>query len=746
MTAAGRAERTEAADQLCSAAFSTAGCPETGVALVAVGGYGRRELAPFSDLDVVLVFDDEVDPGPWASQIWYPLWDSGATIDHSVRSLPEMLEQAEADPRVALGLLDVRHVAGDPNLTLRLRSAVSAAWRQGARARLPELRSLVVGRAEMMGELAHSSVPDLKESVGGLRDATVINGLVATWLVDVPHADLERCRQSLLDVRDALHAVTGRATDRVVPEYWAPIAEALGFVDETAAQIHARALGRRITHIARLTWRRVDGIIRQGSGLRTRRPQLEQVAAGVAISADEIVLTAGARPERDPVLLLRAAAEAAERGLLLAPPTVARLVRTCPPLPVPWPEEARTCLVRLLASGPGLLVVWETLDETGAIETFLPEWERVRLLPHASVVHRFTVDRHLVETCMEAASLIRRVARPDVLMVAALLHDIGKGGTIEHSIAGEPMARAVALRMGFVPAEIDLIADLVRWHLLLPEVATTRDPEDLQTVQLVTERVRNREELELLAVLTEADARATSPQAWTSWRSSMVTTLVRRTAVALSDVTLVEPEPVAVDVPRALRKDSRAVVVEVFEENGTSRVRVVSGDRLGLLADAAAMLALQKLSVRGARIWTQEGKHPVGVSEWLLDEEGLDAAVLRQRLEAIADGRLDPSARLQRPAPARRAPVVVHHAQASMTATVIEVRADDRPGLIYTVCRALAGQGISVRSAHVATLGPQAVDVFYIQEADSGQPLTPDRAATAVGAVLQALLATVTAP
>ena len=131
--------------------------------------------------------------------------------------------------------------------------------------------------------------------------------------------------------------------------------------------------------------------------------------------------------------------------------------------------------------GPGLLGVWETLDETGALELVLPEWERVRLLPHASVVHRFTVDRHLVETCIEASTLIRRVARPDVLMVAALLHDIGKGQLTEHCVAGEPIAREIAERIGFDSREVELVGDLVRWHLLLPETATTRDPEDPAT-------------------------------------------------------------------------------------------------------------------------------------------------------------------------------------------------------------------------------------------------------------------------
>ncbi len=438
MTAAERAERTRAADGLCADAFKAAGCPETGVALVAVGGYGRQELAPFSDLDVVLVHDHEIEMGEWAGQVWYPLWDSGANIDHSVRSVQEVLDQAASDLRVATGMLDARHLAGDPNLTLRLRTAVLNQWRRDARTRLEELRELVSERGRKTGELAHASIPDLKESVGGLRDATVLKALVASWLVDVPHGDLERGRVALLDVRDALHTVAGRATDRVAPEFWEDIARVLELPDGNAAQVHTRRLARRITHLSRLAWRRAEAVQRRSHPGGERRPRLEPIAPGVAVSYEEVVLDRGAKPARDPLLLLRAATEAAERDLVLAPTTAARLVRESPPLPDPWPAGARDLFVRLLAAGPGLLGVWETLDETGALDLVLPEWERVRLLPHASAVHRFTVDRHLVETCIEASRLIRRVARPDVLMVAALLHDIGKGQLTEHCVAGAP--------------------------------------------------------------------------------------------------------------------------------------------------------------------------------------------------------------------------------------------------------------------------------------------------------------------
>ncbi|MBO9520160.1 MAG: [protein-PII] uridylyltransferase [Nocardioidaceae bacterium] len=738
MTAAERAERARAADALCQQAFADVGCPETGVALVAVGGYGREELAPYSDLDVVLVHDAEVEAGPWAGDIWYPLWDSGAKIDHSVRTVAEVLEQAAADLKVALGLLDVRHLAGDPNLTLRLRTAILAAWRRDAKRRLPELRELGVSRGRLLGELAHDSLPDLKESVGGLRDATVLKALVATWLVDVPHSELESCRLALLDVRDALHTVAGRGTDRVTPEYWSDMAPLLDLPDAAAVQLHTRSLGRRLTHLSRLTWRRVDALLRRPpSAAEGRRPRLSPIGNGLAVAYEEVVLDRYARPEHDPLLLLRAAAEAAERDLVLEPSTAATLVAKVPPLPEPWPAEARDLLVRLLAAGRGLLGVWETLEETGALAGFLPEWERVLLLPHASAVHRFTVDRHLIETCIEASALIRRVARPDVLMVAALLHDIGKGELTEHSVAGEPIARGIAVRMGFDERQTELIAALVRWHLLLPETATTRDLDDPATVDLVTSRVHDREELHLLAALTEADARATSEKAWTRWRASLVTELVRRASVGLADNLVLEVPAHAVDVPDSVRNDPASVVVEVDEDADGAVVTVMSGDRVGLLADAAAMLALQRVSVRAARAWTDEG---IGISQWQVGRTGLDEAVLRQRLQTIAEGGVDPAARLGTANGAALAPTVTVRPEASDRATVLEVRATDRPGVVYLVCAALAGLGLTVASAHVDTLGPQAVDVFYVQEAGAGA-LTDAHAAEAAHAVRLALTA-----
>ena len=317
MTAAERAERTDAADDLCIGAYDAAGGPDSAVALVAVGGYGRGELAPYSDLDVVLVADEGVDLGELAQQVWYPLWDSGEKIDHSVRSLGEMLEAAAADVRVASGLLDVRHVAGDPSLTIRLRTNVLAHWRRDARQRLPELHELVRSRHRLIGELAHMSVPDLKEAEGGIRDATVLKSLTATWLVDIPAADLERSRLQLLDVRDLLHAAAGPGdATGSLPSTGHPSPRRWGCPTTARPSGRSASWAAGLTHLSRLVWRRADDALRTAPAGKPRRPDLERIAPGVALSRwARSCSTAVPSPASDAVLLLRAAAEAARRNV-----------------------------------------------------------------------------------------------------------------------------------------------------------------------------------------------------------------------------------------------------------------------------------------------------------------------------------------------------------------------------------------------------------------------------------------------
>ncbi|HKE68116.1 MAG TPA: hypothetical protein VKB55_02615 [Nocardioidaceae bacterium] len=275
-----RRRRSEAMDHRLGTVFDAAAGGSEGFALVAVGGYGRAELAPRSDLDVVLVHDPRVSDDKVAAvaeAVWYPLWDDGLDLDHAVRDTGQMRGAAATDVRTAIGMLDLRHLAGDEQLSHALRWTALGDWRRDAWRRLPELRAAECERAARFGELADAAVPDLKESVGGLRDGVILRAMVASWLVDVPNAEAEACRAELLDIRDALHEVTGRRTNRLAPELLPDLAESLAVTPHGLAR-HVRALGRRVSQLTQLTWRRLDQVLDRPRRARpwTRRQPLDR--------------------------------------------------------------------------------------------------------------------------------------------------------------------------------------------------------------------------------------------------------------------------------------------------------------------------------------------------------------------------------------------------------------------------------------------------------------------------------------
>ncbi|MBQ0884511.1 [protein-PII] uridylyltransferase [Streptomyces sp. RM72] len=751
---------------------------QAGVSLVAVGGYGRGELSPRSDLDLLLLHDgrDDKAVAALADRLWYPVWDLGLDLDHSVRTPQQARKTAGEDLKVQLGLLDARHLAGDLGLTASLRTAVLADWRNQAPKRLPELRDLCAERAERQGELQFLLEPDLKEARGGLRDATALRAVAASWLADAPREGLAEARRRLLDVRDALHLATGRATDRLALQEQDQVAAELGLLDADALLRQVYEAARVISYAGDVTWREVGRVLRS----RSVRPRLRAMmnggkpvaersplAEGVVEQDGEVVLARTARPERDPGLPLRAAAAAAQAGLPLSLHAVRRLAATARPLPTPWPAEAREQLVTLLGSGRPTVQVWEALEAEGLVTRLLPDWERVRCRPQRNAVHLWTVDRHLIETAVRAAGFTRRVHRPDLLLVAALLHDIGKGWPGDHSVAGETIARDVATRIGFDRTDAAVLATLVRHHLLLVETATRRDLDDPATVRAVAEAVGTEHTLELLHALTEADALATGPAAWSSWRGSLVADLVKRVAGVLAG------EPEAEPAAAAPTAEQERLAVEAFRTGGPVlalraqteppadsagadaspadgpeplgvELLIAVPDQAGVLPAAAGVLALHRLTVRTAELRSLPLPDGVDGSVLLLDwrvaaQYGSlpQAARLRADLVRALDGSLDIAARLaERDAahPRRRGvepppPRVTVAPAASRLATVIEVRAQDAPGLLFRLGRALEAAGVRVRSAHVSTLGANAVDAFYVTRGEK-VPLPGDEAAS----------------
>ncbi|WP_438874392.1 [protein-PII] uridylyltransferase [Streptomyces griseoloalbus] len=759
----------------------TAGTEGTrGVSLVAVGGYGRAELSPRSDLDLLLLHDGS-DPqavATLADRLWYPVWDLGLALDHSVRTPAEARRTAGEDLKVQLGLLDARHLAGDLGLTASLRTAVLADWRNQAPKRLPALQELCAERADRQGELQYLLEPDLKEARGGLRDATALRAVAASWLADAPREGLAEARRRLLDVRDALHLTTGRATDRLALQEQDQVAAELGVLDADALLRQVYEAARVIAYAGDVTWREVGRVLRS----RAVRPRLRAMLGGGKPSAErsplaegvveqdgEVVLARAARPERDPVLPLRAAAAAAQAGLPLSLHAVRRMAATVRPLPTPWPAEAREQLVTLLGSGRPTVQVWEALEAEGLVNSLLPDWERVRCRPQRNAVHLWTVDRHLIETAVRASAFTRRVHRPDLLLVAALLHDIGKGWPGDHSVAGEVIAKDVAARIGFDHHDVTVIAALVRHHLLLVETATRRDLEDPATVRAVAEAVGSQGTLELLHALTEADALATGPAAWSSWRASLVSDLVKRVSAVLSGDAPADPEEaaptaeqerlaievVATGAPVLSLRAQAEPPAEPSDDPEPLGVELLIAvpDQPGVLPAVAGVIALHRLTVRTAELRALDLPDGVEGSVLLLDwrvaaEYGSlpQATRLRADLVRALDGTLDIAGRLaERDAayPRRRGvvappPRVTVAPAASRHATVIEVRAQDAPGLLFRIGRALEDAGVRVRSAHASTLGANAVDAFYVTGPE-GAPL-PGEEAVAVARKLEETL------
>ncbi|MEW2422745.1 [protein-PII] uridylyltransferase [Streptomyces nigra] len=766
-----RSALAQLTDDWLTGLFAAGAEATRGVALVAVGGYGRGELSPRSDLDLLLLHDggDATAVATLADRIWYPVWDLGLALDHSVRTPAEARKTAADDLKVQLGLLDARHIAGDLGLTTGLRTAVLADWRNQAAKRLPELQELSAERAERQGELQYLLEPDLKEARGGLRDATILRAVAASWLADAPREGLADARRRLLDVRDALHLATGRATDRLALQEQDQVAAELGLLDADTLLRQVYEAARVISYASDVTWREVGRVLRS----RAVRPRLRAMlgggkptaersplAEGVVEQDGEVVLARAARPDRDPVLPLRAAAAAAQAGLPLSLHAVRRMATGVRPLPTPWPAEAREQLVTLLGSGRPTVEVWEALEAEGLITHFLPDWERVRCRPQRNAVHVWTVDRHLIETAVRASEFTRRVHRPDLLLVAALLHDIGKGWPGDHSVAGEIIVKDMAARIGFDRDDVAVLATLVRHHLLLVETATRRDLEDPATVRAVADAVGSPGTLELLHALTEADALATGPAAWSAWRGSLVSDLVKRVGAVLAGDVPEEPEaaaPTAEQERLALEAVAigspvlalRAQTEPPAEERPAGdpeplgvELLIAVPDQPGVLPAVAGVLAMHRLTVRTAELRALDLPDGVDGSVLLLNwrvaaEYGSlpQATRLRADLVRALDGSLDIAGRLaERDAayPRRRGvvappPRVTVHPAASRLATVIEVRAQDAPGLLFRIGRALEDASVRVRSAHVSTLGANAVDAFYVTGPE-GAPLPGEEA------------------
>lgn len=740
-----------------------------GWALVATGGYGGGLLCPGSDIDVALLHPPKAggsEVAAVAESLWYPAWDAGVALAPSVQSVKSVARLCRDDLPSATAFLRVRLLAGEQRLADAAAAAALAAWRRKPADSLQRLRDASQQRAAAAGDVASLLEPNLKDGRGGLRDADAIawaslavGADVAEAALDVSVDELAGAVAVLVDVRWHLHLTTGRRSDVLLLQEQDAVAAAIATGRGDAAVENAAAAGsvvdgatdrgagtpfdadalmRRVSAAARTIewaserfWMRIDRALDPPRWPGQHAPSLDGAPPGVGVIGDEIVLHGRADLD-DPALALDVAATAARSDALLSRAALTALAEDGARPPMSWDERLRRAFVDLLGSAPGMIAAVETIERFGLFSRYLPEWEAVRDLPQRNAFHRYNVDRHLLVTVANAAAGDHPVRRRDLLLLGALLHDLGKGRDEDHSAVGMRLAVDVGRRMGLDEDDIATLVMLVEHHLLLSEVATTRDLDDERTIVNVATAVGTSERLHLLRALTEADSLATGPSAWSGWKRSLIDTLV----VRVDDVLAGQPLPAGPDVEAryaeliaAVRTDERPVA-----RYGDGELVVCAPDRKRLFRTVAAVLFTRRLDVVAADVWTLDDKVAIerfdvvsdvgdDVSAERLTRQLVDAIVDRADLDAAVQSRIAAlehrrGRRLEAAAPPRTEVVITN--RDSETATMIEVCAPDQPALLYRLATVLAERRLGIRTARIATLGHEVLDVFYVEHRPPG--------------------------
>ena len=745
--------------------------PSAEVALVALGGYGRGMLSPGSDVDLLILHEGTRpdDVSAVAERLLYPMWDVGLRVGHAVRTADECVQLAAERLDASTAMLDGRVVAGSAPAWDGARSAVLAPVRRDPRAFAERLVTDRQARRERFGSVSSLLEPDLKEGVGGLRDAHALGWLrigigrpldEAGILREAERRAVDEAEEFLVRARSALHLETGRGSDRLLVEQQPAIGGAMGYEDGPGLAA-------------------VDGLLR---AVFEHARQLEHVSTAVF---DRYLRGASELPLMDPTPegVLSAFGSIAAEGGVMPAAALDAMIATPIAAEARWSDEVRNEFLGLLRNGPEAVPALETLDRIGLLERYLPAWGPVRCRPQRDPYHRSAVDVHLLESAAGLAMLlddpgqdplvalaVEAVTDRDALLLGALLHDIGKRGEGDHVAVGTRVAAETLEHMGVSGPTADLALFLVAEHLLLSDTATRRDLEDENLVLGVADRIGDPTRLAALYLVTIADADATGPLAWTPWRAALVRELVVKiqhvlergdvgpgTAERLSAraeairAALGREAPDVVE--RFLLRMPRGYVLSVPLERVASHVRlvatpvgahevrthasegtreatydlaVVATDRPGLLSMIAGALSLAGLSVLTAQVFTTDD----GVAVDLFEIEGAfetDVGEERWRefrttLRKAIEGRLSLDHRVREkrrhyPVPRRDVPVRVEvDNHASDFFTVIEVGAPDRLGLLFDVTRTFGELQLDVHLAKVATFGARVVDSFYVRD------------------------------
>jgi len=811
-----------------------AGAPSNAqhMAVIATGGYGRGLLAPKSDIDLLFLLPYKQTP--WGESVaefmLYILWDLGLKVGHATRSIDQCLQLARVDMTIRTSLLDSRHICGSTalveDLKQRFRAEFTPATARGfVDAKLAERDE----RHRRTGESRYRVEPNIKDGKGGLRDLHTLHWLVqyvygrdigvagdAGLFTHSEYRNFRLCEDFLWTVRCHLHFLTNRPEERLTFEMQPPIAEKLGYKERgglrtverfmkqyfmvarevgeltlaaSAAlemqQVKTAPMFERL--LAPLTWR-TRAKMRRTTDFRVENGRLDTVN-------DDIF-------RLDPVNIIRIFRQAEAFGTPLHPDAV-RLLRQSRVLiddKLRVNPDAARIFLDLLTEPKSAERVLRSMTETGVLGRYIPEFGRIVSMMQFNMYHHFTVDEHSIravgllaeielgtlgEDHPLASDIIKQVQSRRVLYLAVLLHDAGKRLEGDHSVTGAAIARVVAPRLGFTPAETETVAWLIERHLTMSIIAQSRDLSDPKTISDFAAIVQSPERLRLLLILTVADIRAVGPGVWNGWKGQLLRTLYfetepvlagghtklgqhtrvgeaqRSLRTALAGWSGPEVDRVIARLPAAywlrtddahqieharLLRDTEAAGKRYAFQTRTDKftavteLTVLASDAPRLLSLFAGACAATGANIMGASISTTTDD--MALDTFLikreLDEE--DELRLAGRIGETIGKLLDGSTQIEevmsrrRPPKSRAAafrllPEVVINNQMSERFSVIEVSGLDRPGLLYDLTSALSDLGLDINSAHIATYGERAVDVFYVTDLQGAQVADDEREA-----------------
>ncbi|MDD9921463.1 MAG: [protein-PII] uridylyltransferase [Boseongicola sp.] len=781
------------------------------LAVLAVGGYGRGEMAPFSDVDLLFLMPWKVTP--WAESLiesmLYMFWDLHLKVGHSSRSIKDCLRLGREDYTIRTALLENRFLAGNAELADELNQKLQVELFKGSESDFIEAKLKErTERHRKQGGQRYMVEPNVKEGKGGLRDLQTL-----FWIGKYIHgvsdaADLVRlgllradefdgfvdAENFLMAVRSHMHLVAGRAMDQLTFDMQVEVAERMGYSDHDgrrAVEFFMQDFFRQATKVGELTRIFLTALeakhVKKAPSLATFFRRRRKVAPEYTIKQNRLTVTRQKPFLKDKLNLLRIFDEALRTGYLIHPDAMRLVSANLDMIDDEMrasPEANRIFLDLLLKRGNPERAL-RRMNELGVLAAFVPEFAPVVAMMQFNMYHSYTVDEHtiqcistlaqiereeLVEELPVASGILKEGVNRKVLYSALFLHDIGKGRPEDHSILGAQIARKVAPRLGLKPDEAETVEWLVRYHLLMSDMAQKRDISEPRTVRDFAKAVQTKKRLDLLTVLTVCDIRGVGPGVWNNWKAQLLRDLYAKTADALEHgLEAVNRDTATSSAKKALREalsnwetkdlrhetsrhypaywqglrtdahllfanllrdisdDEVRMELRPDEDRDATRICFALADHPGIFARLAGALALVGANVVDARSYTSSDGYATAAF-WVQDADGhpYDAdrlPRLRQTIERTLHGEVLPRRslvdrdKLKKREKAFNVPTSISFDnEGSDIYTIIEVDTRDRPGLLYDLTRTMAEANVYIASAVIATYGEQVVDTFYVKD------------------------------